>query len=92
LNTICNTTGGYTPTNGYAWKLKKNGYGLKQANRLWNKILKGILIRPEFIQSQADLGLYLRKNGTAVTVHVDDLLGAGTNGDLNNVEICLEKE
>ena len=68
------------------WKLKKSLYGLKQSGRNWNNLLHDFLIHEEFIQSRADLCLYVRKiddnRCVIVIVWVDDIIIAASDLDL----------
>ena len=43
-------------------KLKKALYGLKTAPRLWHKTINAFLLSLNFIQSEADPNLYIRRN------------------------------
>lgn len=72
---------GFT-TGNKVYRLKKSLYGLKQAARVWNEVLKRSLLKNNCEQSQEDQCLYIRKsvNGTCyILVHVDDILVAGEN-------------
>ncbi len=42
----------------FVLKMLRNIYGQKQAGRVWNKYLHGILLRLGFVQSQVDEGVY----------------------------------
>jgi hypothetical protein len=67
---------------GVACRLHKALYGLKQAPRAWYKRLKEELDSMGFKASDADPGLFIKRDGgqwTAVLVHVDDMLVAGKN-------------
>lgn len=63
-------------------RLRKSLYGLKQAARSWNTMLKECLTKIKFTQSNADNCLFIKKDGTNtcyIVVHVDDMLFAATN-------------
>jgi hypothetical protein len=63
------------------YKLRRSLYGLKQAPRAWHKKLHSELELLGFHASQADPGLYYRKDPTGtgfVLVWVDDMLVAGS--------------
>ena len=68
------------------WKLKKSLYGLKQSSRNWNNLLHDFLIHEKFIQSRADLCLYVRKiddnRCVIVIAWVDDIIIAASDLDL----------
>ena len=68
-------------TTDLALLLKKSLYGLKQAGRLWSKLLDSKLQQSGFQQSTTDMCLYFKYEGnkcTVVCVYVDDLLVTGT--------------
>ena len=63
-------------------RLEKSLYGLKQAGRLWGKLLHDTLIRIGFEQCVTDACLYRKidKDGiTVVCAYVDDLLATGSS-------------
>lgn len=71
----------------FVFKLHKELYGLKQASRLWNKLLESFLTDRGFDSSWADPSLFFNsKNGciVIVVVYVDDLLVTGNS-------CCLEQ-
>jgi hypothetical protein len=71
----------------HVWKLKKSLYGLNQATRLWNDKLHAILNQMDFSRSLSDPSLYIKTDGTAITVHIDGLLGAGkSEKELDEIE------
>ena len=73
---------GVKETKHLALLLKKSLYGLKQAGRLWSKLLHSKLIELNFKQCTTDMCLYMKKvddDITFVGVHVDDLLATGTS-------------
>ncbi|KAF3614676.1 hypothetical protein FXO38_35522 [Capsicum annuum] len=61
-------------------RLTKSLYGLKQTPRQWNTKLSEVLLRSQFVQSQYDPSLYIRRTQeriTLVLVYVDDMLITG---------------
>lgn len=67
--------------------LKKSLYGLKQAARSWNIMLKGCLDKIGFKQSDADECLFIKKINQElcyIVVHVDDMLFAASSLDTIN--------
>ena len=84
---------------GKVLKLKKSLYGLKQSPRNFFLHLKSKLESLDFVQSTADLCLFVR-HGMICLVHVDDCLffaPDGSNFDsmlqkLRNIDLTLEKE
>ena len=77
---------GYTPSlPGAVWRLLKSLYGLKQASRVWYKLLRKVLEDLGFVRSNFDHALFMFNrlwSGTQVhcllAMHVDDGL-AGCN-------------
>lgn len=68
-------------------KLNKSLYGLKQASRCWNKKFTHFIKLFEFVQSEADPCVFIRKtNGETIilAIYVDDGLLAATN------ESCIQ--
>ena len=66
-------------------KLKKTLYGLKQAGRLWNRLLDNKLVELDFVQCYTDMCLYFKRDGVntvIVGVYVDDLLVTGSHESL----------
>lgn len=64
-----------------ALHLRKTLYGLKQAGRLWNKLLHSKFIELAFTQCMTDMCLYVKyvgDNVVVVSIYVDDLLVTGT--------------
>ncbi len=58
-------------------RLKKSLYGLKQSPRCWNNAFKEFMLSLGFVQSDADLCVFIRVLNdklAIVTVHVDDLI------------------
>lgn len=58
-------------------RLNKSIYGLKQASRMWNIKLNGVLVRAGFTRCKKDACIYVRREGKSiaiVAVYVDDLL------------------
>ncbi|POM64836.1 Integrase catalytic core protein [Phytophthora palmivora] len=71
-----------------ALELKKALYRLKQAGRLWSKLLHSKLVDIGFHQSHVDMCVYYRyKTGVLIVVgvYVDDLLVTGTQQHAVNV-------
>jgi len=63
-------------------KLKKSLYGLKQASREWYEKLTTLLLAEGYCQSTTDYSLFTLQHGsdfTALLVHVDDIILAGTS-------------
>jgi hypothetical protein len=58
------------------------GFGLKDAPRLWQKVLHGVLLDAGFATLQSDMQLYVLFEGGELqllaSTHVDDIKGAGT--------------
>ena len=63
---------------GYVYKLKKSLYGLKQAGRVWNKLVDEKLRAQGFIPIDKDSCVYIRRrnNGeiTMLLLYVDDIV------------------
>ena len=57
----------------FVLRMLRNIYGQKQAGRVWNKYLHGILLRLGFVQSQVDEGIYYRC-GVIYLLYTDDSL------------------
>lgn len=75
-------------------KLRKSLYGLKQAARCWNQALHKFLIESDYIQSNADPCIYIKRVKlndkeclVIVAVYVDDLIIAS-----NDTVILLEEK
>jgi len=65
---------GVNAKKGYAFKGIKSLYGLKQAARNWNQLLRKALLEWGFTQSQADPCLYIHlKRKIWLLVYVDDI-------------------
>lgn len=65
---------------GYALKVLRSLYGLKQAARDWNTLCKDYLLELEFVQSLADPCLFTHaKRGIKLLVYVDDMAAAAKN-------------
>ncbi|KAE8955633.1 hypothetical protein PR001_g32021, partial [Phytophthora rubi] len=85
---------GYEDGTDRVCKLRKGLYSLKQASKIWNDTLHKILVKLGFTQCTHDSGVYWRRrNGRVVylTVYVDDILVAGTPGDIAGVVKDLAK-
>jgi hypothetical protein len=66
-------------------KLNKSLYGLKQAGRLWNKMMDGFLIKHGYMRSVTDKCLYYKTEGDKIVVaglYVDDLLVTGNDQNM----------
>ncbi|KAE9002116.1 hypothetical protein PR003_g18342 [Phytophthora rubi] len=73
---------------GRVCKLKQSLYGLRQAPRIWYKMLDEYLRKCGFKRTKMDAGVYVRtvgENKVFVTVYVDDLLIVGTETDIDMV-------
>ena len=65
---------GVTVKPGYVWKALRSLYGLKQAARDWNLLIKGELIKWGFIQSLADPCLFVHQERQVyILLYVDDI-------------------
>ncbi len=63
-------------------KLNRSLYGLKQAPRAWFEKFRSTLLQFEFVQSQYDSSLFLRKTSTGIVlllIYVDDIVITGTD-------------
>jgi hypothetical protein len=77
---------GYTPSlKGGVWRLLKSLYGLKQASRVWYKLLRSVLEKLGFVRSEFDHAVFIFKGiwsghdvHCILAMHVDDGL-AGCN-------------
>ncbi|XP_028089128.1 uncharacterized protein LOC114289580 [Camellia sinensis] len=61
----------------FVCKLKKALYGLKQAPRAWFSTYSNLLLTQDFIPSQYDYSLFVKKTSTSITIlliYVDDIL------------------
>jgi hypothetical protein len=62
---------------GYVWRALRSLYGLKQAARDWNKLIRKELVRWGFVQSLADPCMFIHsKNSVKLLVYVDDIVAA----------------
>lgn len=78
---------GASKKNILALSLKKSLYGLRQAGRLWSKLLHSKLVEAGFTRSVTDMCLYYKREGeemTIVGVYVDDLLVTASKVELVN--------
>ena len=69
----------------YVCKLQKSLYGLKQAGRVWNKLLHSVLSSMGFQRAQSDHGLYIYHKDKVqifVPVFVDDITLAGKDSSI----------
>ena len=67
---------------GKCYKLLKSLYGLKQAARLWNKLLTSFLLSIEMTQCMSDTCLFYSANDANLTIvcfYVDDILIVSTS-------------
>lgn len=66
----------------YCWHLKRSLYGLKQADRTWNKILGCKLGKAEFTRLDAETCLYIYRSDKGevcfLVIYIDDLLLAAS--------------
>jgi hypothetical protein len=88
--------GMHASNTGNVLRLHKSIYGLKQASRVWNKLLTEYFRRFGLVQSTADPCLFLLKQGDdlklATAVVVDDLITLVSNdghGDYKKLLECL---
>lgn len=70
---------------GRVWKALRSLYGLKQAARDWNRLIKKELVRWGFVQSLADPCMFMHsENSVKLLVYVDDIVAAAKKqGELN---------
>ncbi|KAI0996666.1 hypothetical protein K3495_g11517 [Podosphaera aphanis] len=62
---------------GYVWKALRSLYGLKQAVRDWNCLIKKNLLSWGFVQSRADPCMFTHeKNDVKLLVYVDDIVAS----------------
>ena len=62
---------------GKVWQVLRSLYGLKQAARDWNRLIKSELLKWGFIQSQADPCMFTHaENSVKLLVYVDDIVAA----------------
>lgn len=67
------------------WRLRKSLYGLKQAARAWNTLLKSSLSSCGFTQSEADECLFVKRSSGNISIiacHVDDFIHASSSLEL----------
>ena len=70
---------------GFALRALRSLYGLKQAARDWNDLIRGELVKWEFKQSLADPCLFTNgKTGLALLVYIDDIFAAAKSADSLN--------
>ena len=70
---------------GTSYKLLKSLYGLKQAARLWNKLLSSFLTSLGMIQCISDTCLFYSTTDsdlTIICIYVDDILIASTSATI----------
>ena len=76
--------------------LNKSLYGLKQSGRNWNNLLHNFLFENDYIRSNVDHCLYIKKYSNAVTyvlIWVDDILVASSNMNvMNNLKMLLHNK
>lgn len=68
---------GFDTGDGRVCKLSKSLYGLKQAGRVWNKLLNSTLLQLGFRRLKSDSCVYIRRVGKLfiiLTIWVDDML------------------
>lgn len=78
-------------------KLQRSLYGLKQAARIWNKTMDGLLVELGFVQSRADPCLYTKvmANGTLMylLLYVDDMIVVCSDeGEIHNLTSKLQQK
>lgn len=77
----------------HVWRLNSSLYGLKQSARQWYQCLADHLTTIGFIAAQADPTMYiLRQEGeitATIVVHVDDILLAGNDSTISQIEKLL---
>ena len=77
-------------------RMLRGGFGLKDAPRLWQKMLQMVLERTGVVSLTIEAKLYvLRKDGQirlVMSSHVDDLKGGGDDETRTLILTCLEKE
>ncbi|KAK1406226.1 hypothetical protein QVD17_41515 [Tagetes erecta] len=82
--------GYYSPTETRVCKLNKSLYGLKQASRMWNEKLVGVLLNFGFSKSKCDHSLFVKHDGSVTVialVYVDDIILTGNSVDeINKVK------
>ena len=57
-------------------RLKKSLYRLKQAGRIWNKIIEEYLLSKRYEQLKSELSIFIRRVGSIlviIAVYIDDL-------------------
>ena len=71
---------------GYVYKLKKSLYGLKQAGRVWNKLVDEKLRAQGFIPIDEDSCVYIRRrsNGeiTMLLLYMDDIICSASSKEI----------
>ena len=76
--------------------LNKSLYGLKQSGRNWNNLLHNFLFENDYIRSNVDHCLYIKKYSNAVTyvlIWVDDILVGSSNMNvMNNLKMLLHNK
>lgn len=78
---------GVNVTEGYVLKVLRSIYGLKQAARDWNKLLKSHLIDMGFEQSLGDPCLFTHaERGIVILVYVDDILASAKKGERHQLD------
>lgn len=71
---------GYAVKKGHVLRALRSLYGLKQAGRDWNLLLREFLIKLGFVQSLADPCLFVHKEKQVwILVYVDDIAAAARN-------------
>jgi transposase InsO family protein len=80
--TYCEPPPGFAEGKGKVWKLNKALYGLKQAPRAWHECLLKALVAGNFVKSETDAGLFIKRTNTCVVyliTYVDDMIIASTD-------------
>lgn len=69
------------------WRLRKSLYGLKQAARSWNQLLKTAITSCGYIQSEADECLFVKRTErdiSMIAAHVDDFILSSSSQQIIN--------
>ncbi len=80
--TYCDPPPGFAEGKGKVWKLNKAPYGLKQAPRAWHECLLKALVAGNFVKSETDAGLIMKKTDTCfvyLITYVDDMIIASSD-------------
>ena len=61
----------------WVWKLQRGIYGMKQAGRIWNKMVNDVMLSWEFTQLACESCIYYCKNTSGIiisAIHIDNFL------------------